>query len=76
MAQIFCFGDSITYGAWDVANSGWAQKLRIYLDKKQEEDDSLYFLTYNLGIPGEATDSLVNRFLSETKARIREDKQE
>ena len=76
MAQIFCFGDSITYGAWDVANSGWAQKLRMYLDKKQEEDDSLYFLTYNLGIPGESTDSLVNRFLPETKARVREEKQE
>ena len=73
MAQIFCFGDSITYGAWDVANSGWAQKLRMYLDKKQEEDDSLYFLTYNLGIPGETTNGLVNRFLSETEARIRED---
>jgi len=76
MAQIFCFGDSITYGAWDVVNSGWAQKLRIYLDKKQEEDSSLYFLIYNLGIPGETTDSLVNRFLPETKARIREDRQE
>jgi lysophospholipase L1-like esterase len=76
MAQIFCFGDSITYGAWDVANSGWAQKLRMYLDKKQEEDDSLYFLTYNLGIPGETTGGLVNRFSSETKARIREEKQE
>ncbi len=76
MAQIFCFGDSITYGAWDVDSSGWAQKLRIYLDKKQEEDDSLYFLTYNLGIPGETTEGLVNRFLPEIKARIREEKQE
>jgi len=76
MAQIFCFGDSITYGAWDVASSGWAQKLRIYLDKKQKEDSNLYFLTYNLGIPGETTDDLVSRFLSETKARIREEKQE
>ncbi|HNV12863.1 MAG TPA: SGNH/GDSL hydrolase family protein [bacterium] len=76
MAQIFCFGDSITYGAWDVAGSGWAQGLRMYLDKKQEEDDGLYFLIYNLGIPGETTDGLINRFLSETKARIREERQE
>ena len=76
MAQIFCFGDSITYGAWDVANSGWAQKLRIYLDKKQEEDSSLYFLTYNLGICGETTDGLANRFLSEVKARIKREKLE
>lgn len=76
MAQIFCFGDSITYGAWDVANSGWAQRLRIYLDKKQEEDSDLYFLTYNLGVPGETTDGLVSRFLLEIKARIREEKQE
>jgi len=76
MAQIFCFGDSITYGAWDVANSGWAQRLRVYLDKEQEEDSGLFFLTYNLGISGETTDGLVNRFLSETKVRIREDKRE
>lgn len=76
MAQIFCFGDSITYGAWDIASSGWAQKLRMYLDKRQKEDSSLYFLTYNLGVPGETTNGLMNRFLSETKVRIREDRQE
>ena len=76
MAQIFCFGDSITYGAWDVDNSGWANQLRAYLDRKQLEDDDLYFLTYNLGIPGETTTGLVGRFLSETKVRIREERPE
>ncbi|MEI7620781.1 MAG: GDSL-type esterase/lipase family protein, partial [Candidatus Falkowbacteria bacterium] len=76
MAQIFCFGDSITYGAWDVDSSGWANQLRAYLDRKQLENDSLYFLTYNLGVPGENTNGLANRFLSETKARIKEERPE
>lgn len=75
MAVIYCFGDSITYGAWDVQNSGWVAMLRKYLDDKQKKDDSLYYLTYNLGIPGEDTDGLVKRLESEFKARSREDEE-
>jgi len=71
MAKIFCFGDSLTYGAWDISSSGWVSRLRMFLDKKQSADPDLYFLTYNLGICGETTDSLVNRFLPEMKARIK-----
>lgn len=71
MAQIYAFGDSITYGAWDVQNSGWATRMRQWLDEKQEQDPSFYALFYNLGIPGETTDRLVKRFLPETQARLR-----
>ena len=74
MSIIYAFGDSITYGAWDISSSGWATRLRQYLDKRQEEDPDLYALFYNLGIPGETTEGLVTRFESETKARIRKNK--
>jgi lysophospholipase L1-like esterase len=76
MAVIYCFGDSITYGAWDIQGSGWASRLRLYLDGVQEKDESKYFLTYNLGIPGENTDGLVGRFESEFKARSRNEDEE
>ncbi len=76
MAIIYLFGDSITYGAWDVANSGWATLLRRHLDEKQEKDPNLYYLTYNLGIPGETTSGLLDRFKSEFEAREREDRGE
>ncbi|MBU6427091.1 SGNH/GDSL hydrolase family protein [Patescibacteria group bacterium] len=72
MAVIYAFGDSITYGAWDIKNSGWATRLRAYLDDIQEKNPNYYGLFYNLGIPGETTDGLVKRFENETNARERE----
>jgi len=71
MTQIFCFGDSITYGADDVVLSGWVTRLRLYLEK----DPNFKGLVCNLGIPGETTKGLVSRFETETKVRIREDKE-
>jgi len=76
MAKIFCFGDSITYGADDLSVSGWTTRLRLYLDKKSLEDSKYEGLVYNLGIPGETTEGLIKRFVLETGARIREDKDE
>ncbi len=73
MARIFCFGDSVTYGAWDISGSGWANRLRVYLDKKQDDNPDLYFLTYNLGVPGETTAGLRQRFLSEVENRTKKD---
>ncbi len=72
MAVIYCFGDSITYGAWDIGEGGWAARLRKHLDDLQAKDPDLYFLSYNLGIPGETTDGLVKRFEAELDARERE----
>lgn len=69
MAVIYCFGDSITYGAWDVEGSGWVARLRKHLDELQNKDESLYFLTHNLGIPGDTTDGLTKRFSQEFNAR-------
>ncbi len=73
MAVIYAFGDSITYGAWDIGKSGWAARLRQYLDDFQTRHPEEYYgLFYNLGIPGEDTSGLVKRFAAETDARERE----
>ncbi|HUC02222.1 MAG TPA: SGNH/GDSL hydrolase family protein [Candidatus Paceibacterota bacterium] len=69
---IFAFGDSITYGAWDIENSGWANSLRRHLDQRAETDPDFYTLFYNLGIPGETTDGLVKRLRPEVETRLRE----
>lgn len=71
MAQVYAFGDSITYGAWDIKDSGWANLLRKYFDDKAEKEPDFYGLVYNLGIPGETTEGLVKRFKSETEVRFR-----
>lgn len=68
---IYAFGDSITYGSWDVMNSGWAAQMRRYFDQKTEREDDFFALFYNLGIPGETTDGLVQRFKGDVDARER-----
>lgn len=72
MAVVYLFGDSITYGAWDIERGGWAARLRNHLDGLQLKDSSLYFLCYCLGVPGETTDGLAKRFEAEIGARERE----
>lgn len=70
MHVIYVFGDSITYGAWDMGDSGWTAKFRKYLDSRNE--GPTYFF-YPLGIHGETTDGLVKRFDDEFEARRRHD---
>ena len=72
MAIIYAFGDSITYGAWDIEKSGWAARLRKHLDDMQERDPNFYALFYNLGIPGETTNGFIARFEIEYKSRLRD----
>jgi len=66
MVQILIFGDSITYGAWD-KEGGWVRRLRKFLDENYED-----YLIYNLGISGNNTDDLIERFEFETKQRLKE----
>ena len=73
MANILAFGDSITYGAWDAEQSGWTARLRRYLDQRTEKDPHFYSLVYNLGISGETTDGLIERFMRETEVRRKND---
>ncbi len=65
--RILCFGDSITYGAWDVAG-GWVDLLKRhyhkeFLDNKQKVQ------VYNLGIGGETSGGLLKRIEQEIIAR-------
>lgn len=62
--NICIFGDSITYGAYDPINGGWATLLRNHVEKKYNDTD-----TYSLGICGDTSSGLIERFPLETKAR-------
>ncbi len=70
--QIFVFGDSIAYGAWD-KEGGWVVRLRKFLDKKQfVETEKYYFMVYNLGVSGDSTEDVLERFSFEVKQRFDE----
>lgn len=64
MDQNICvFGDSVTWGAWD-RGGGWSARLRTFIESKSRE----YFV-YNLGVSGDTTKELLERFDVEAKAR-------
>ncbi|TQV77097.1 hypothetical protein FLL45_03870 [Aliikangiella marina] len=68
MHTILCFGDSITFGEADSVRGGWCDRLKRYFFKP---DSQAYLTTrvYNLGVAGDTSDGLVNRFESEFMAR-------
>ena len=66
--HVLVFGDSITYGAWDV-EGGWVQRLRKQLDRKTLAGKGFY-LVYNLGVSGDTTRDVLHRFENETKPRL------
>ena len=70
MTIILVFGTSTTYGAWDV-EGGWVQRLRKYLDKEYIKKKKEEYLVYNLGISGDTSRDIVERFEFETKQRVK-----
>jgi len=64
--RIVVFGYSTTYGCWDYEHEGWVNRLRRFLDKK------ISSRVYNLGISGDTTIELLERFERECKPRIKE----
>ena len=58
------FGDSITWGAYDPEQGGWATRLRNYFE---EQDNDV--AVYNLGISGDTTADLLARIEVEAKSR-------
>ncbi|MFA6160500.1 MAG: GDSL-type esterase/lipase family protein [Parcubacteria group bacterium] len=58
------FGDSIVWGACDEMG-GWANRLRNYLS----EDQVNYLKVYNLGVSGDNTEKLLERFSFENETR-------
>ncbi|MEK7134161.1 MAG: GDSL-type esterase/lipase family protein [Patescibacteria group bacterium] len=63
--MVICiWGDSITWGAYDPEQGGWATRLRNHLGAK---DNNIY--VYNLGISGDTTADLLERIGVEAKSR-------
>jgi len=71
MARILIFGDSITYGAWDTIRGGWADRLRTFCMEKELKNPEFDYSVYNLGISGDNTDDLLERFEFEIKQRMK-----
>ena len=65
MSIICAFGDSITWGALDTEKGGWVERLKAYL---LESDNDVY----NLGVSGDKTPHILERFEIETKTRVEE----
>lgn len=65
--NILCFGDSIAWGAMD-DRGGWVGRLWNHFVVKNERGDFDFFV-YNLSIPGEDTNSLIERAEQEIKSR-------
>ncbi len=68
MATICIFGDSITWGAVDPEQGGWASRLRNHFESQGLSVD-MDVDVYNLGISGDNTDDLKVRFEIEAQAR-------
>ncbi|MBT4539250.1 hypothetical protein HOC32_03105 [Candidatus Woesearchaeota archaeon] len=66
MKGILCFGDSITFGRGEKPNFGWVGRL-----KRDFEKLSNWHVVYNLGIPGDTSSNLLNRFENEIKTRVK-----
>lgn len=64
MSRICIFGDSITWGASDFEKGGWVNRLRNFIDANAYDVE-----IYNLGIPGDKTKDLLQRFYKECKVR-------
>jgi len=67
LTNIFAFGASITYGAWDIEKGGWVQRLRSYLEENYKLQK--YFV-YNLGVSGDTCVMILDRFETDIKFRI------
>lgn len=63
--HILIFGDSITAGSWD-RMGGWPDRIKVHLAEKYPQKQ----LVHNLGVSGELSDALLERFNRETEARL------
>ncbi|HUQ05770.1 MAG TPA: SGNH/GDSL hydrolase family protein [Kofleriaceae bacterium] len=68
--DIYCFGDSITFGEYDHERGGWVDRIKIacmarYVAQGEPED-----CVFNLGIGGETTEMMRARLTAELDARL------
>lgn len=66
MVHICVFGDSITWGAFDLELGGWVNRLKLYFDNKGDFET----VVYNCGVSGEKVPDVLKRFDIEAQARI------
>ncbi len=64
MTQIFVFGNSIVQGCYDDKFGGWVERLKVFYMKYDENT-----IIYNLGVRGDTTNELIERFEFEIKQR-------
>lgn len=73
--NLLIFGSSITWGAWD-EEGGWAQRLKTFADQKAASTNfSNYTSVYCLGVSGDKTTDLLERFDVEVRARVSEEEE-
>lgn len=63
--SIVVFGDSVSWGAWDTEKGGWVNRLWFFVARRKED----YVEIYNQSISGGTTETILERFESEAKAR-------
>lgn len=63
--DLYCFGDSITYGDNDIERGGWVDRLKTACLSRRRDMN-----VYNLGIGGETTRGMRARLVAEIEARL------
>ncbi|HLP79759.1 MAG TPA: GDSL-type esterase/lipase family protein [Acidobacteriota bacterium] len=71
MSQILCFGDSIAYGAFDIAG-GWVARLRRIYDSRPDAQTN-FVEVFNLGVTGNTSKDLAERIEFEITHRTEPD---
>jgi len=71
--NILVFGDSIAWGFGDSKKGGWVDRLKAFFHNDEYIKRLIFYTVYNLGIGGDTTDFLLERFKNEVEAREEED---
>ena len=69
MARILVFGDSIVFGNWD-EQGGWVDRLKSFFMKESLNNSDYYYMVYNIGVSGDTSCELLERFEYEVKHRL------
>ena len=69
MARILVFGDSIVFGNWD-EQGGWANRLKSFYMKESLNNSDYYYMVYNIGVSGDTSREILERFEYEIKHRL------
>ena len=70
--NILVFGDSIVWGFGDSEKGGWTNLLKVFFQSSEYTKNLIFNTVYNLGIGGDTTDLLLERFRNEVEARVEE----